>query len=540
MGQNLEENYSCIKKLEGTDYHKNWRTLRDTYEGVLNEGPVRQDIAFTPHDYRRHCQNIYYFLSNLLIPSGAYNTILNQEHLFILDVAVLFHDIIMAFDPDLRETHSLEAKNYILDILMKADTGQILLSEDEAGFIADVVLGHSDLKKDGKVVSCSIDLLPEASDCIGRLGPVNVKLLAALLRLADELDVNSNRVARIAADRYNINEESKKFWRQCLILQMASTHPNDTSIIRLIPKHDKITRESNIEADVRLLIECRDKINNELSMLNKKVFFKPGVFPGWNFHKVVLDAKGEIGERIADLDGKKPNPLSEADTSVDTKKKEKEVVTDEQFSNQLEKWVLEKKFVLSGHYVKDEATSARDWINTHGVLEDKLFLQKITDRFITYLNPEEKYCLVGLDFPGIMISSSIGFKTSNPFSYMISDNAKKYHAPQEITFHINEGYKIILLTDVIVTGQTVRAALAELKERNKVTDEDIFGIFSIFYRKPWGKKVQKHCSSKESLMNKFDTQLIILNDSFGIELCRKETCCFKSYNIDLYCNKPID
>ncbi len=178
MGKDIAENLKCIKKLkeiggfENRNYFEKWENIKKAYREILNSDLNTEDAQYTPHDYDRHCVNIYRML-DIIIPDIDINNLennekFNVEHLFILDVAVLLHDIYMFINPEKRKTHSVEAKHYICEQMYKFIESQSILktnlSDDEANFVSEVVYGHSDVKsEDGKVIISTIDELPESN-----------------------------------------------------------------------------------------------------------------------------------------------------------------------------------------------------------------------------------------------------------------------------------------------------------------------------------------------------------------------------------------
>jgi hypothetical protein len=301
-------------------YKGKWDALRLVYERVLDQGPIIQYTAYTPHDYSRHCTGIYRNIGIFFI--DIIKKVVTQEELFILNVSVLLHDIKMAYDssPEMRNAHGQSAKEFILDEVYKQKSSTLsdLLTKPQTLAIVDVILGHSDIKSETRINT--IDLLPlDAEFLIGELGkPINVRLLAAILRFADELDITSARIEGIKIDRYPINEDSEKFWRQCELFVSVRKNPTDNRQIVLQVDSTAVHTKGDKENDIPLIIEVRNKISEELNMLNNKVFSKQDY--GWLLQEVVVKADAEIEELIKNQDT--ANPLGNLGVVEAVKKKE--------------------------------------------------------------------------------------------------------------------------------------------------------------------------------------------------------------------------
>lgn len=532
----METKFKCIAMMsrggDSTDYFKRWEALKTLYKPVLDVESLYREIAYTPHDYSKHCVNIYNILSSLLIPDEAYNSILNEEHLFILNVAVLFHDITMTYNPENRASHSQEARTLIRTHVSDGISAIAnALHDHEALAVSEVIYGHSDIKQGSSVIKKTIEDLPCFDDCgMGGQGTkINIRLLAALLRLADELDICVNRIGAVKPEQYKMNVGSKPHWRKCEILLLPVKHPHNTSIINLKPNEIKIEATGDLENDVELLIEVRNKIRDELKMLNSIVFDQAQyALPGWRFRDIQIDAKNALKDAIDKKDNQ--NPMVTIETIK--KKKLNVVVQNESFKDFLTKWILENNLLKSGHYKINEKTSARDWIDVRALLDNSDILYSISKMFIDTFNqsPIENCVFLGVDDIGLRLASLIGYKTGMPFSYIIPDKSNRYHVDKEKEVLINNR-KIILVTDVIVTGNTIRGVLTQL-ESIGVPVEDVHNVFSIFYRKP-------SCGTSDVGSN-IEDKLVVLNDNLHIEICNNPGCIFKANEISLYCEEPVE
>ncbi|MDH3324761.1 MAG: hypothetical protein OEL89_03925, partial [Candidatus Peregrinibacteria bacterium] len=159
----IETTYVCIKNLKSYgDYYQRWEQIKNIYKPQIDTDLFGSDIQYTPHDYTNHCTDIYRIL-DIIIPNEAYGGTISTEQLFYLNVAVIMHDVAMVFAPDSRFNHSEEAKKYILDqVILRNDSFlSNVLNGEEASFISEVVLGHSDVKDDkGEIKIKTLNTLP--------------------------------------------------------------------------------------------------------------------------------------------------------------------------------------------------------------------------------------------------------------------------------------------------------------------------------------------------------------------------------------------
>ncbi|WP_136524328.1 HD domain-containing protein [Geomonas ferrireducens] len=541
MTKIIEENFSCISMLKSEEsYFQNWLTVKNIYVEILDRGSLRQKDAYTPHDYRNHCVNIYNIISNIILKENFSG--LNTEELFILDVAVLLHDVYMALDPEKRGTHSADARDFVK---REQRDHRLPFDREQAICIGDVIFGHSDLKTENGITTCkTIEALPKKEDFyVGMSGkPINVRVLSSILRLADELDINSRRIKGYKPDDYNINESSRPHWRKCEIFMFPKICPTDRSVIHLKPDHELIKEDGNEEADVKLLLEVEQKINTELIYLNKNVFFTDCGLQGWSFHKVEISTVDDLSDRIDRERQKKKNdkiaegvidPLS-SEVPVPKAIKREIIIDNVALENEITGWVDTNKLLLSGHFIIEDGICARDWIDTQSLLEDPEYLRKIAKGFCDKL-PDGCH-VVGIGQQGSALASAMALFKRVPFSYLIPDKFKKFQVDPDKAISFIDVSKLVLVTDVVVTGATISKAVDEICRKLKLPSDRVAAVFSVFVREPIVDRT-------EGFRADIFTKLFALNKSIPIELCQKPSChrcIFKERGLKLYSNEPIE
>lgn len=565
-----EEHYTCIDKMkestkDGKTYFQRWATLKNIYQPILNTDLFIEGAQYTPHDYDRHCINIYNIL-HILIPSKSYGRGVNQlntEDLFILNVAVLLHDIFMVYSPSDRDTHGEDAQKFIRDEVIRRNNSALsnLLSDDEAKFIGDVIYGHCDIKQGAEVVKETLPSLPESNFKQGFLGKgINVKLLASLLRFADELDINSERIRLKRHLDKRIEENSKIHWRKCKLFSLPTKGVNDVTLLNLRLNEDEINTYGDMENDVKLILEVKNKISDEFNAI-KRLVFNRGYLDYWQINTIGIYTDDQsIAKMIKKVDeelAKNPFSLnsdniekqinSESENENANKEANSEVSTspmvkitpdishdctllNNEFSIKLQEIVLNYKYLKDGHFYIGNNTYARDFIETLSLLSHPKYLEEISNHFIGFINSNYSGIpiqFIGEGFPGLILSSNIAFKTNKPFTYFVPDKDSKIHTNPEKAFVIKKDHKLILVTDVIVYGNTVRSAIEFLNENFNVRYDDILCILSVFYRRPLSLRTGDPTQLNEKVKNK----LVVMNDNIKIEICSKENCLFRDHGL---------
>lgn len=190
----------CISKMK-KEYFDKFCTIVEGYREKISDNLVIGDSAFTLHDFDHHCFDIYKIISEVLfdeelVYSEKYG--LSERELYIMNLAVLFHDIGMSNGLDrARDNHSLNSADYI-DRQFK-DSRSVLsqnsdLSANEIKALKAIIIAHSNLKDRSVQESDNGLKSHKLQDYKARLGIIRTRFLAGVLRLADELDVSVERL----------------------------------------------------------------------------------------------------------------------------------------------------------------------------------------------------------------------------------------------------------------------------------------------------------------------------------------------------------
>lgn len=143
----------CIKRMD-EDNLQSFKFVLENYASHLATRVELAGSAFTSHD-QIHCLNIYKIISSVILRDDTAYTPkigLTKRELYILNLAVLFHDIGMSDTLGAkRETHSRDSANYIqteYDNVRSCLRSKANLMPNEVKAIKAIVKAHSDIKGD--------------------------------------------------------------------------------------------------------------------------------------------------------------------------------------------------------------------------------------------------------------------------------------------------------------------------------------------------------------------------------------------------------
>ncbi|UCG58832.1 MAG: helix-turn-helix domain-containing protein [Phycisphaerales bacterium] len=194
---------------------------------------------------------------------------LSGFELFSLLSAAILHDVGMAVSKssaertqDIRVDHFNRSRELIIK-----NQEELGLSEHEARIIGEICRAHG---------MPNLSYLEGQVFSVHRYGEVRVPLLSACLRLADALDISSDRAPRTVANNRRMSAESRRHWdiHRCISDVQITTAPSWD--IRIIAFSQKGVPE-------QLLYERRNTIQRELDTIYP-VFRSAGVF----FKKIEL------------------------------------------------------------------------------------------------------------------------------------------------------------------------------------------------------------------------------------------------------------
>jgi hypothetical protein len=217
------EQFNCIRLLS-KERHNDWVQLAERAQQDLDRHIIAEKILFTMHNFSHHCFNIYNAISNVLIPSNMWKTLecshkISDEELFLLDVAVLFHDYSMQ-DPKIdqvhRGCHSRMSANVFRELCQKTCWDYNIFTPEQINVVCDIIQAHCDITESVPLTKQPVKIVETLAAITDPPGlNIRVKMLAGILRIADGLDVTIKRFPRenhSDLDKLSqmVNETSKK------------------------------------------------------------------------------------------------------------------------------------------------------------------------------------------------------------------------------------------------------------------------------------------------------------------------------------------
>lgn len=535
MAVNTYKSLKCYTKMEDK-YKQSFDRLVEYYGTKLNKGCPIGTTLYTLHDFDKHCINIYKIISNIILCNIDF---LTAKELYLLNISVLMHDISMSTNMHWnRKKHSQESAEYVQEesdntsSVLSNEKSQKCLSINDINSIKNIITAHSDIK-DGSVLDSENGIYNSSLE-FKDASEVNSKLLAAILRLADELDVTSDRIGdetfpNQLSDEDDNERISKKHWENLHYFSQIKFDAEDATKLILYCDDNYLTKNidnaSNITERIKSIL---NKINIELEKLNKEVFNKHEC-SGLNFHCQKVEYYTKLKEYSS-------NPIesfnyseiaaplcSQQSTNNEGDESFPKIICEET-SKFITNEIYKRGLITGGHHIINEKYCSRDWIDVSELIETDVISKEIISKIShhcreNFLN--EDLLIIGLDIDGSIIASIVAANLHLPFQYIIPAKSSNSHSGHDIAFNLPVGKKVVLITDVISTFDTVKTAIKKYK-----LDVSVEAIYSILYRKTNKNiNVSKNLKSICYCLNKeFDIEVF---ESSNCKHHNKETCLSK-------------
>lgn len=552
------ENESCQEALKKRD-----DALYTQFEGnCLKLEKIWQKstpAGYTSHS-KDHIEMVEQYVGRLLGEERIGK--LKNEELFILLMGTVCHDVGMIeyktehnnYVPD-RENHNINSYSLIYDSSNNSK-GEIDIDVPDKApkyyqSIALLCLGHRDHKEGVKKIctlsdQCSINgktvsipdtiTLPNNAD-------IRVKYLAAILRLADEIDVTSQRAPKDVEMLLKdfITEEAKQHWcTHQLIGSVAITHEKGITTILLKPDKEEINaiisdkaKPTPKEQLLRLIFSRRKKIEQEIAIVNKITRDTSYIGSGLEVEyridveydqEVVTKDDFEKYQKDVDRQQKEerqtyPN-MAEDDSESEGIAQIRKKSPIEIFNEMLQGFVRERNLLETGSFKfsfeKGRNEFTQYFINTQLLLTNRKTLDSITEIFKEHYKDKEIDCVIGIGKAGIVLAPNLSLKLSCNSSYLICDWEDTSSVKWEKSISVIETAKnVLVLLDVISTGTVTKQSLNIIREKNKTCLENIY-IGTVFCTNiPKKEEIEK---------NEKVNELFSINDEFQ----------FRTYSQDDY------
>lgn len=535
--------YDCVRFMDEND-KKRFEKIIGQYAEELNKIDSSNGTVFTLHDFDHHCRNLYRIISENLLAETAYGEGgLSSRELYILNLAVLLHDIgLKKYVIIKRGCHATESAEIIgeryhcpTDMLSEASSG---LSLNDIYALQAIVAAHSDEKK-GKETKCALDNEELRNDMPCSFGRVRAHFLANILRLADELDITTERLGsadvvkelekakeQLFIEKSNNGEnikyyenavESLEYWERLNLFSELKI--DEGGIVHAVMDNRYVKQiidgGGSLEKILSETVEVKRKIESEFALFNRDV---SKIVMNSNLVKMkgfVIDAENQdIKNEIESEDYAK---FGNHDVKVN--------IISEEFERKISDFIDKKQLWDGGHYYRRDDLCARDWINIREITGTNWFFKKCESLMIStianvidvnHINRKD-VAIIGVDFSGMLIGSKVALTLGMPFIYAINGDKNVLDSPRKLTVDLEENIiHVIVMTDVIVTYHTI----TELLRTYNLSDK-LLAIFGVLYRKP-------------IVSGKHEKALI---DGDFTELEKKTYVFNKDYGIELHCSK---
>ena len=588
MSEKINEEYlkiECISRME-EQYLSNLKDIVNYYGPKLSTRIVADGSAYTLHNFNHHCINLYKIISDIIFTEVVFvdDKGLTQKELYILNLAVLFHDIGMSEVVDMsRDNHSVCSAEYIqreFDDSRSTFKSNSNLNSNELKALKAIIIAHSNVKDKSikpELVGLKSPDLKNRKPGIGK--PIRTKFLAGILRLADELDVTVERIGtgelsqelkeikdnlfkkknkvdslqgdekealqiRIKKDEKLL--ESLEHWERLRLFSEVERKP-DSDIVTLNIDDDYITLRCDegctSESLAREIVyvyqkilgelesirsEVLDSINTKLLFAVEKVTYHTEIDElnkeiERQLHISKLSPAGEVGDLLSTdnsviVPDKDLNNIKNKGGSDKETEKYKPEVIDVRFEEILTNFVRKRDILKVGHFLLNEKFCSRDWIDTKEVIETGKIMGDIVYNLVKHINyklsDNYNYLIVGIDLEGTLVASRVALALQRPFTYIIPIKEEQNNSNKDMEMNIENYDKIILITDAIVTFDTVHSAIKRYGILNK-----IISIYTIFYR---NSSFETTSADNYELLAKTYS----INNKFNIEMFEKEKCVY--------------
>lgn len=548
----------CIEKM-GDRYKNVWVRLVEKYAPRLNDSPLIKKVAFTNHDFSHHCKDIYVLIDKVLLK----NINLNEEEYFVLAVAVLLHDISMTKENCDRLRHSKQSSDYIQDEVNNGEDAWNEVPAQHIPVIKQLVKAHSDVKKedsDGKIYIENYTLRETDSELSGEfVKSIQVRWLAGILRLADELDVTNSRM-RSGENRYenldSLDEsesESRIYWEQLNYFKEVTKH---AATIKLVINEQYLM--SHIDDDRGNIIgrikKIHRKIEDCLKEVNEHAFNLTDEYTILISYVVISDttqifAEGELGNilertpntRVSHADvtdgkiGLGSNDMILASQDENDKCVQEGVFEQSELERKITMYIYSHDLIKHGHYRLNRRCCSTDWIDVRAMLSDDELGREIINALVkdaeTVIGEGEMdVLLVGISMNGNILASQVAFKLGLPFTYLVPHKPGMEGSEMEKEFKIGQTKKVILFTGVISSYDTITNIICEY-----LTNVEVVKIYTVLLRPINNEYLldEKREGIKDTIHNK----IMYLNKDFDCEKLTVDKCVNAKYGQCIAQNK---
>lgn len=570
MGNIMNDEYkdfACYKSMRRAEQQRFDKIVKH-YAGFLGGGRTTNatGLRLTLHDFEHHCYDLYKYVSEVLLSDAAYlrKTGLGKRELYILNLAILFHDISLHLvNGCRRESHAEESAKWVLDEY--SDTRSTFadvcdMTPEEVRALCVIIEAHSDGEKGQGIFN------PELTDYTAKSGKIRTRILAGILRLVDELDVSELRIGdrRFEAQlekqaheyeqaKFQYNTTPDDSMRPSLEQEMERLEPYAQSYTHWKRLHYFLDVERNntcivLKGNVHKIEEDINSGNEEEAEDIIKTVFCKVSREFLQIQKVLFDTTEGVRNIIAvdriEVSGIETSLKSRLDReyqqikrSIEDNEQNKteccanKLQNSERLEREITRLIETNKLLSPGHFIMNSRYCVDDWIDTRAILEDRDIYNKCVRIFIEHMkiNKYDNAFLIGLDLQGSLLASTIGIILGIPFTYIIPVHKIDQNSEHDMGQEFSQEKNIVLFTDAVTTGHSIDEACASYK----ISAESIRAIYTILYRPV------KNDKEKDDMSEKYMRKVYYVNDSYSVRLLDRNKCDRNREDKCLACNRQI-
>lgn len=528
--------YRNLTKAHQTCLDRLVTVYGDQLNGMIKSG----GSLFTLHDFNHHCYNLYRIINNSLCNvdvDADDNRKLSEHELFLLDMAVLLHDIGMSTSANLivnRTTHASKSAEIIhnewrnTSSTLYVEGTRAGLSETDISTLAEIVKAHSDNKEIGDASKTGIyaQSLLEEMPSSSPHDTVRARFLAGILRMADELDITLDRRgnAKLAEQLDSSdadNQLSMDCWEKLMYFSQVRID-NKIHIQLNLVVNDTYVQEklecSDEEAVYSGLWEVYQKITKEWSTMQKEIFQKTE--GGHDIIRVetieIISTLREVKRYLSNMkkaredlmlpekghslylekrsankqDGQVENaqPLHQKaqervqDERLSFEKESKITVLSPAVKADVDTQIQSKKLVTPGHFFMHTNLCARDWINIAALFQKSDLFEKCIQTIARHIQKNmdlRNTVILGIDLNGTLLGVRIAAVLQCPFMFLIPPQRIRSSGGYDRESEVSAYDHAVCISDVISNGITINTVSEQYDLQNK-----LLSVYTLLYRPP--------------------------------------------------------
>lgn len=254
----IERELRTASKRLAKPFYEKYQILKDRLLRIELTHWAVQSPGFNDHG-PGHISRVLENLDRLLGSRPIAKKLLEPYELFLAMLAVLYHDVGMLRG---RKNHA-----DVSAMLVEEERNEYLMDENDREFISAAVVTHSSSKS----IAAETERFADVEIIGGQR--VRPRLIAALVRFADELDEDHRRADPILQTRMAVPDSSLFYWRFCQrVLGIEPQQASRSIRINLKFKQDDVGAVVSVEGRDRAFIvafaEKLQKLNQEREYYN--------------------------------------------------------------------------------------------------------------------------------------------------------------------------------------------------------------------------------------------------------------------------------